>query len=43
MARREAGDPMIPDLHDCVLIACFGLLGILELCALRLWCEWGAM
>lgn len=34
---------MIPAPHDCVLIAAFGLLVILELCALRLWCEWGAM
>jgi hypothetical protein len=32
---------MIPDPHSLVIIACFGLLVVLELCALRLWCEWG--
>ena len=34
---------MIPDPHDLAIIAAFGLLAVLELCALRLWCEWGAM
>lgn len=34
---------MIPDPHDLVMIAAIGLLAILELCALRLWREWGTM
>ena len=31
---------MIPAPHDLVIIAAFGLAAILELCAIRLGCEW---
>ena len=31
---------MIPNPHDLIIIAVFGLLVILELCALRMGLEW---